>query len=113
VRQPGLLGAQQDPLDDAHVSDATETRLSHARAGKGETTMAARTRSIMSAAQARTQLDELLDERATAQRSPLAGNAAYMADLEAEIAACRATYVAAAVTELALLRGAALGRNQG
>ena len=29
-----------------------------------------------------------------------------MDDLEAEIAACRATYVAAAVVELALLRGA-------
>jgi hypothetical protein len=67
----------------------------------------------MSAAHARTQLDTLLDELRVARRSPLAANTTYMADLEAEIAACRATYVAAAVTELALLRGAVLGRNQG
>jgi hypothetical protein len=67
----------------------------------------------VSAAQARTRLDSLLSERSTALRSPLAGNAAYMADLEAEIATCRATYVAVAVTELATLQGAALGRNQG
>ena len=32
-----------------------------------------------------------------------------MSDLEAEIAACRAAYVGAAVTEIALLRGAAHG----
>ena len=75
--------------------------------------LAARTTNIMSAAHARNQLAGLLDERAIALRSPLAGNEAYMDDLEAEIAACRATYVAAAVTELALLRGAVVGRNQG
>lgn len=75
--------------------------------------MAARTTAIMSAAHARTQLEGLLDERAAALRSPLAANAIYMDDLDADIAACRATYVAAAVTELALLRGAVLGRNQG
>lgn len=67
----------------------------------------------MSAAHARTILDGLLDERRVARRSPLGVNAIYMADLEAEIAACHAAYVAAAVTELALLRGVVLGRNQG
>lgn len=75
--------------------------------------MAARTTPIVSAAQAKTRLAGLLDELAAARRTPLAANAAYMADLEAEIAACHATYVAAAVVELATLRGAAHGRNQG
>ena len=67
----------------------------------------------MSAAHARTRLDDLLEERRTALRTPLAANATYMADLEADIATCRATYVAAAVFELALLQGAARGRPQG
>lgn len=67
----------------------------------------------MSAAKARSRLDVLLDERCAALRSPLAANASYMDDLEAEIAACRETYVAAAVIELALLRGVLTGRNQG
>ena len=68
---------------------------------------------MMSASHARSILDGLLEERRVARCSPLGVNGIYMADLEAEIAACRATYVAAAVTELALLRGAVLGRNQG
>lgn len=88
-------------------------RLAGTRGGKGETTVAARTTHIVSAAQARNQLAGLLDERSVALRTPLAANETYMADLEAEIAACHATYVAAAVTELALLHGAAHGRNQG
>jgi hypothetical protein len=75
--------------------------------------MATRTTALVSAAHARSQLAGLLDERTAALRTPLGANEAYMADLEAEIAACRATYVAAAVTELALLSGAAHGRNQG
>lgn len=75
--------------------------------------MAARTTTIVSASHARSRLDGLLDERSTALRTPLAANETYMADLEADIAACRAAYVAATVTELALLRGAANGRNQG
>ena len=75
--------------------------------------MPTRTTAVVSAAHAKSQLAELLDERAVALRTPLRANQAYMADLEAEIAACRATYVAAAVTELALLHGAAHGRNQG
>jgi hypothetical protein len=75
--------------------------------------VAARTTQIVTAAHAKSELDGLLDERSVALRTPLAANAAYMADLEAEIATCHAMYVAASVTELALLRGAALGRNQG
>jgi hypothetical protein len=67
----------------------------------------------VSASQARSLLDGLLEERSTVLRTPLAANETYMADLEAEIAACRAAYVAAAVTELALLHGAAHGRHQG
>ncbi|MFL5844213.1 MAG: hypothetical protein ACJ762_05925 [Solirubrobacteraceae bacterium] len=67
----------------------------------------------MSAARAKSQLTGLLDERSAALRSPLAANETYMSDLEADIAACRATYVAAAVLELAMLQGAARGRNQG
>jgi hypothetical protein len=75
--------------------------------------LTARTTEIVSAAKARSRLHGLLDERSAALRTPLGANGLYMADLEAEIAACRATYVAAAVTELALLHGAAHGRNQG
>jgi len=75
--------------------------------------MGSRTKEVVSAAHARSQLAGLLVELDAALRSPLAANAVYMDDLEAEIAACRETYVAAAVTELALLRGAATGRNQG
>lgn len=75
--------------------------------------MRARTTEIVSAAHARSQLDCLLTERSAALRSPLATNRAYMDDLEAEIAAYRAAYVAAAVVELAVLQGAARGRNQG
>jgi hypothetical protein len=75
--------------------------------------MATRTTTVVSAAHAKSQLAGLLDERLAALRTPLGANTLYMADLEAEIAACRATYVAAAVLELALLRGAAHGRNQG
>ena len=75
--------------------------------------MAARTESVVSAAQARTRLEHLLSERSAALRTPLAANAVYMADLEADIATTHATYVAVAVFELALLQGALRGRNQG
>ena len=75
--------------------------------------MASRTPQLVSAAHAKTRLAGLLVERSAALRSPLAANRTYMDDLEAEIAACRTTYVTAAVTELALLHGAARGRPQG
>lgn len=75
--------------------------------------MPARTTEVVSASEARSRLDVLLDERAAALRTPLGDNAAYMADLEADIAAQRAAYVGAAVAELAILRGIAHGRDQG
>ena len=75
--------------------------------------MPARTTDSVSATQARHHLAELLEELTAARRTPLARNAAYMADLEADIAATRAAYVTAAVTELAVLRGATHGRPQG
>jgi hypothetical protein len=81
--------------------------------GRGETTVAARTTAMVSAAQARTRLDDLLEERAVAVRTALGGIGAYMSDLEAEIATCRRTYVTAAVTEQALLLGAVRGLLQG
>lgn len=67
----------------------------------------------VSATEARHHLHVLLEERTAAERTPLAANPAYMADLEADIARSRAAYLAAAVTEIALLRGAAHGRLQG
>ncbi|MCW2966867.1 MAG: hypothetical protein JWM71_639 [Solirubrobacteraceae bacterium] len=75
--------------------------------------MRARTTSVVSSTEARTRLDVLLEERAAALRTALAANPIYMSDLEAEIATCRAAYVASSVTELALLRGALHGRPQG
>jgi hypothetical protein len=64
-------------------------------------------------ARARTHLDELLAERDLALHSVLAHNDAYMDDLEAEIAACEAAWVGAAVTEIALRRSAREGRLYG
>ena len=75
--------------------------------------MATRTTPSVSAVDARHRLEDLLHERSAARRSVLGHNATYMADLEADIAVSRAAYVAAAVLELVLLRGAALGRLQG
>ena len=49
-------------------------------------------------------LRDLYLERALAELQGLAADTAYGADLEAEIAACRAAYVGAAVTEIATLR---------
>lgn len=58
-------------------------------------------------------LDELLAERRAALRTPLAHNAAYMSDLEAEIATYRTAVVIAAVTEQALARAAVAGSMHG
>jgi len=52
-------------------------------------------------------------ERALAGLNGLRGDAAYMADLEADIAAAAATYVGVAVTELASLRAQLGGMLQG
>jgi hypothetical protein len=51
-------------------------------------------------------LKELQAERLLASSEGLAANAAYMADLEDEIAELSDAYVAAAVTEIATLRAA-------
>ena len=58
-------------------------------------------------------LQLLLAERALAEVVGLAGNAAYMGDLDEEITATRAAYVGAAVTDIATLRGQLSGRLHG
>jgi hypothetical protein len=61
----------------------------------------------------RRRLQELHRERLMAQMTPLAFQPAYMADLEDEILATEAAYVASAVTEIACLRAALGGRQSG
>jgi hypothetical protein len=58
-------------------------------------------------------LNELYAERALASNEGLAANTAYMADLEDEIAEVGDAYVAAAVTEIAALRGELFGTQVG
>jgi hypothetical protein len=58
----------------------------------------------MSAIEMQTHLQQLEAERALALMEGLGDSAAYMADLDDEIAATRNAYVAAAVTEIAVLR---------
>jgi hypothetical protein len=61
----------------------------------------------------RAQLDRLHQERLEAEAAGLTRCAAYMADLEEEIAECRAAYVGAAVTEIASFRAELFGRLVG
>jgi hypothetical protein len=61
----------------------------------------------------RTHLQLLRSERALAHCEGLDANAAYMADLDDEIAATTGAYVGAAVTEIAMLRGELAGRLHG
>ena len=58
----------------------------------------------MSAIEMQIHLQELHVERALAAIEGLAGDPAYMADLEDEIVAVRAAYVGTAVTEIATMR---------
>jgi hypothetical protein len=58
-------------------------------------------------------LKELHVERLLASSEGLAANAAYMADLDDEIAEVSAAYVGAAVTEIATLRAALFGPQVG
>ena len=58
-------------------------------------------------------LKELQVERLLATSEGLAANAAYMADLEDEIAELSDAYVRAAVTEIAALRAALFGAQVG
>jgi hypothetical protein len=65
------------------------------------------------AAELREQIALLEAERALAGLNGLLEDAAYMADLNADIAAAEATYVGIAVTEIAGLRGQLHGKLQG
>jgi hypothetical protein len=65
------------------------------------------------AAELRERMALLEAERALAALNCLREDVAYMADLEADIAAAAATYVGVAVTELASLRGQIDGTLQG
>ena len=67
----------------------------------------------MSAIEMHDHLQQLNAERALALIEGLEGNAAYMADLEDEIAATRFAYVGAAVTEIASLRAELSGPQRG
>jgi hypothetical protein len=67
----------------------------------------------MSAIEMQTHLQQLEAERALALIEGLGDSAAYMADLDDEIAATRNAYVAAAVTEIAVLRAELSGRLLG
>jgi hypothetical protein len=61
----------------------------------------------------RRQLDLLRMEHDLAVSIGLDNDPAYMADLERQLATCEAAWVGAAVTELAVTRGAQQGRPQG
>lgn len=67
----------------------------------------------MSALQIKSQLQDLHAERVLASVEGLAGNSAYMLDLEVEIAAVRAAFVSTAVTEIATLRAELFGADVG
>jgi hypothetical protein len=67
----------------------------------------------MTATDARLQLQRLQAERLDAVEAGLGENDLYMADLEIDIEASRAAYVALAVTEIASLRVQLSGANQG
>ena len=67
----------------------------------------------MSAIEMQTHLQELEAERALALIEGLGSSRAYMADLDDEIAATRHAYIAAAVTEIAVLRADLSGPLEG
>jgi hypothetical protein len=67
----------------------------------------------MSAIEMQTHLQQLEAERALALIEGLGNSAAYMADLDDEIVATRHAYVAAAVTEIAVLRAELSGQLLG
>ena len=67
----------------------------------------------MSASEIHTHLRDLNAERALASIEGLAGDPAYMADLDDEIAVTIQAYVGAAVTEIATLRGQLSGAQVG
>jgi hypothetical protein len=67
----------------------------------------------MLALESQIRLKELLAERLLVSSEGLAANAAYMADLEDEIAELSDAYVGAAVTAIATLRAALFGPQVG
>jgi hypothetical protein len=67
----------------------------------------------MFATEMHTHLKQLQAERALASIEGLAGDSAYMADLDQEIAVAHSAYVAAAVTEIASLRAELSGQQVG
>jgi hypothetical protein len=67
----------------------------------------------VTAAEARDHVAELEAERALALTTDLASDGAYMHDLDDELAVWRHHHVAAAVTEIATLRGDLSGANTG
>ena len=67
----------------------------------------------MSATEMHDHLKQLQVERALALIEGLEASAAYMADLDGEIAATRVAYVGAAVTEIASLRAELSGPQRG
>jgi hypothetical protein len=60
-----------------------------------------------------TRVRRLTLERLEAESAGLDRNAGYMADLAEEVAACRVAFVAAAVTEIAMLRAELFGPQLG
>jgi hypothetical protein len=67
----------------------------------------------MTASEIHQNLDKLRAERAEACATGLAEVRLYMQDLEREIAATKAAYVQAAVTEIAVLKAGLTGRQYG
>jgi hypothetical protein len=67
----------------------------------------------LSAAEIRAHLDRLFEEWRHAESAGLGVLGPYMADLAAEIAVCRVAFVAAAVSEIATLRGQLYGIQVG
>jgi hypothetical protein len=67
----------------------------------------------MYASQIRAHLDRLNLERLEAESAGLTACEAYMKDLEDEISECRAAFVGAVVTEIAVARGELYGRLLG
>jgi hypothetical protein len=67
----------------------------------------------MSPLEIRARLQELAQERMSAEAVGLTADATYMADLESEVLEYRLALVGAVVTEIATLRGELFGRNIG
>jgi hypothetical protein len=67
----------------------------------------------MSSLEIRAHLQELAQERMSAEAVGLTADPAYMADLESEVLEYRLALVGAVVTEIATLRGELFGRKSG